>query len=53
MAALLGFSGVQVSPDPAAIFEWLVREHKTYAGMTYESLGALGTPTLQEQEAVR
>jgi predicted molibdopterin-dependent oxidoreductase YjgC len=53
MAALLSFTGVQVSPDPAAIFEWLARENPNYAGMTHESLSALGAPTLQEQEAVR
>jgi NADH-quinone oxidoreductase subunit G len=58
MAGLLTLSGVQVSPDPAAIFEWLARETPAYSGLTHEALGALGIRTAaadapKQQEAVR
>ena len=39
MSQLLGFSGIQVSPDPAAIFEWMAREMPAYSGMSYEAIG--------------
>jgi NADH-quinone oxidoreductase subunit G len=48
MSQLLGFSGVQVSPDPAAIFEWMARETPAYSGMTYETVGPLGLETIKE-----
>jgi len=55
MSTLLGLSGTQVSPDPAAIFDWIAREVAPYAGMDYEAIEPLGiqgayTP---QQEAVR
>ena len=55
MSALLGLSGVQVSPDPAAIFEWIAREVAPYAGMDYDAIGPLGMPGVYtpQQEAVR
>jgi NADH-quinone oxidoreductase subunit G len=48
MSGMLGLSGVQVSPDPAAIFEWLARETPAYAGVTYTTIGELGMETLKE-----
>jgi predicted molibdopterin-dependent oxidoreductase YjgC len=42
MAELLKLGGVQVSPDPAAIFDWLSRETPVYAGMDYDAIGPLG-----------
>jgi predicted molibdopterin-dependent oxidoreductase YjgC len=55
MSALLGLSGIQVSPDPAAIFEWIAREVAPYAGMDYDAIGDLGMPGVYapQQEAVR
>ena len=53
MSTMLGLSGVQVSTDPSAIFEWMTRETQGYAGLTYESLGALGVATAKETETVR
>jgi NADH-quinone oxidoreductase subunit G len=53
MAALLTLSGVQVSTDPAAIFDWMTRETQGYTGMSYTTLGALGLPTAQETEIAR
>jgi predicted molibdopterin-dependent oxidoreductase YjgC len=48
MSGMLGLSGMQVSPDPAAIFEWLARETPAYAGMTYPSIGKLGVELVKE-----
>jgi hypothetical protein len=48
MAELLGFTGVQVSPDAAAIFEWMARETPAYSGMTHTSVGSLGVETIKE-----
>ena len=48
MSQLLGFSGIQVSPDSAAIFEWMARETPVYSGMSYEALGKLGLETVKE-----
>jgi NADH-quinone oxidoreductase subunit G len=48
LSGMLGLSGVQVSPDPAAIFEWLARETPAYAGMTYPQIGELGMETVKE-----
>jgi hypothetical protein len=55
MSTLLGLSGVQVSPDPAAIFDWIAREVSPYAGMSYDVIGPLGMPGAYtpQQEAVR
>ena len=42
ISKLLSFSGIQVSPDPDAILEWIARETAAYAGMDYDSVGPLG-----------
>jgi NADH-quinone oxidoreductase subunit G len=42
MSQLLGFSGVQVTPEPSAIFDWIARESPAYAGLSYETIGPLG-----------
>jgi NADH-quinone oxidoreductase subunit G len=48
MAQLLGFTGVQVSPEPAAIFEWMARETPAYENVTYATIGGLGAETAKE-----
>jgi predicted molibdopterin-dependent oxidoreductase YjgC len=48
MSGMLGLSGVQVSPVPAAIFEWLSRETPGYAGLNYASIGTLGVEPAKE-----
>lgn len=48
MSQLLTLSGVQVTPDPAAIFEWMARETPAYAGMNYPMIGKLGVETAKE-----
>jgi NADH-quinone oxidoreductase subunit G len=48
MSGMLGLSGVQVSPVPSAIFEWMSRETPGYAGLTYASLGKLGMEPAKE-----
>jgi len=55
MSRLLGLSGIQVSPDPSAIFEWIAREVAPYAGMDYDAIDPLGLPGAytQHQEVVR
>ena len=55
MSTLLGLAGIQVSPDPAAIFEWIAREVPPYSGMNYDAIGPLGMPGVYtpQQEAVR
>jgi NADH-quinone oxidoreductase subunit G len=59
MCQLLGMSGIQVSPDPAAIFDWIAREVPLYAGLDYETIGLLGAApprtveVEKESEAVR
>jgi NADH-quinone oxidoreductase subunit G len=52
MAELLALSGVQVSTDPSAIFEWLSREVPSYSNLSYDSIGALGCPSVPVQEEV-
>ncbi len=52
MAELLKLSGLQVSPEPSAIFEWLARETPSYAKLSYESLGLLGATATPVQEEV-
>ena len=39
---LLGLAGIQVTPDPAAIFDWIVRETPLYGGLNFNTVGALG-----------
>jgi len=53
MAELLGVAGVSMKSEPSAIFESMSQEYSAYAALTYDSVGALGAQTLQEQEAVR
>jgi predicted molibdopterin-dependent oxidoreductase YjgC len=54
MTELLQLSGVQVSPDPSAIFDWMSREVPAYTGMDYDSIGPLGAmPAATPQEVVR
>src|SRR5207253_1340426 len=52
MAELLKLSGVQVSPDPAAIFDWISREVPLYSGMDYDAIGLLGISPAQTPEEV-
>jgi len=42
MSELLALAGVQVSADPAAIFDWIAREVPLYADMDYDAIGPLG-----------
>src|SRR5262249_37974088 len=42
MSELLTASGIQVSPDPAAIFDWAARDCAVYQGMSYDLIGPLG-----------
>jgi NADH-quinone oxidoreductase subunit G len=53
MGELLRLSGVQVSPDPAAVFEWIAREVPAYTGMDYDSLGLLGIAAHVPEEVTR
>jgi hypothetical protein len=48
MSQLLTLSGIQVTPNPAAIFEWMARETPEYAGMNYATLDKLGVETAKE-----
>ena len=48
MSRLLGFSGTQVTPDPAAIFDWMARETPAYSGMMHGSISSLGLETIKE-----
>ena len=52
LAELLRLSGVEVSSDPSAIFEWLGRETPAYAKLSYEALGLLGAVAMPVQEEV-
>jgi NADH-quinone oxidoreductase subunit G len=52
MAELLTLAGTQVSPDPAAIFDWVAREMPAYAGLSYDAIGPLGCPSRAEREVV-
>jgi NADH-quinone oxidoreductase subunit G len=42
MIEMLKLSNVQVSKDPAAVFEWLARETPLYNGLDYDAIGLLG-----------
>jgi NADH-quinone oxidoreductase subunit G len=54
MADLLNLSGVQVSPDPGAIFDRISREVPLYAGLDYDAIGPLGAvPSQARQEVLR
>jgi predicted molibdopterin-dependent oxidoreductase YjgC len=52
MAELLGLSGIQVSKDPAAIFDWMARETPAYSNLSYDVIGPLGAPSAPVQEEV-
>jgi NADH-quinone oxidoreductase subunit G len=52
MAELLAMSGVQVSKDPAAIFDWIARETPAYSNLSYDSIGPLGAQGAAVQEEV-
>jgi NADH-quinone oxidoreductase subunit G len=52
MTEMFHLSGVQVSPDPGAIFEWLSREVPKYAGMDYDAIGLLGLAPAQAPQEV-
>jgi len=52
MAELLNLSGVQVSPDPAAIFRWLSREMPAYANLDYDAIGLVGAAVALAPEEV-
>jgi NADH-quinone oxidoreductase subunit G len=51
MSAMLGLAGIQVSPEPAAIFEWIAREMPIVAGMDYDAIGPLGIDTQRQEVA--
>jgi NADH-quinone oxidoreductase subunit G len=53
MSMMLGLSGIQVSVDPSAIFEWMTRETTGYTGLSYAALGALGAEIVQETEVTK
>jgi predicted molibdopterin-dependent oxidoreductase YjgC len=60
MVEMLKRSNIQVSKDPAAIFEWLAREVGSYHGLDYDMIGPLGalplTPATEQtppQEVAR
>ncbi len=54
MAELLKLSGVQVSHNPAAIFDWIRREVPVYGDIDYEQVGLLGAvPVQPAQEVLR
>jgi NADH-quinone oxidoreductase subunit G len=52
MSELLNLSGVQVSSDPSAIFEWLSRETPAYSSLDYDAIGLLGAATAPVPEEV-
>ena len=53
MAELLDLAGVEVSQDPAAIFEWIRTEIPLYSTVDYEAIGPLGTkPSPAPQEVM-
>ena len=51
MAELLKLSGARTSSDPETIFNTISREIPKYAGMDYDSIGALGL--MRAEEVVR
>jgi NADH-quinone oxidoreductase subunit G len=53
ISAMLGLSGVQVSPDPAAVFDWIAREVDVYSRMSYDAIGPMGMPAVVREEIVR
>jgi NADH-quinone oxidoreductase subunit G len=50
---LLALSGVEVSPEPSAIFDWMSREVPAYSGLDYDSIGLLGVAASAPQEVTR
>jgi predicted molibdopterin-dependent oxidoreductase YjgC len=52
MAEMLNLAAVQVSPNPAAIFDWISREVSPYNGMTYDAIGLLGGQAVQTPQEV-
>jgi NADH-quinone oxidoreductase subunit G len=48
MAKVLAYSGVQITMDPAEVFEWMARETPAYANMSYATIDGLGAETLKE-----
>src|SRR3989441_3269837 len=52
MSELLNLSGVQVSPNPAAIFGWLSREMPAYGNLDYDAIGLMGAATAPTPEVV-
>jgi NADH-quinone oxidoreductase subunit G len=51
MSELLRLAGIQVSTDPAAIFEWMSREIPAYKDMDYDTIGLLGITPAQPEPA--
>jgi len=49
MSKLLTMAETPVSADPARIFEAITSEVPSYAGMDYESIGALGLNATPEE----
>ena len=49
MSKLMTMAGTPSSADPANIFESITREVASYAGMDYESIGALGVNATPEE----
>jgi len=47
MAELLKLSGVQVSHDPDAVFDWIRREVPLYSGVDHDAVGSLGATPAQ------
>ena len=47
MAELLKLSGVQVSHDPDAVFDWIRREVPLYSGVDHDGVGSLGATPAQ------
>lgn len=57
MSDLLKLSGIQVSADPGAIFDWITREVAAYNGLDYDAVGLSGAapaqPVQPQQEVLR
>jgi NADH-quinone oxidoreductase subunit G len=53
MAEMLMLSGMQVSPEPGTIFEWLSREAGPYSGADYDSIDLRGIAAGQPAEVTR
>jgi NADH-quinone oxidoreductase subunit G len=56
MAELLALSGVQISREPAVIFDWISREMPAYSAVDYDAIGLSGVapaPIAAPQEVMR